>query len=383
MSPAATPQQVRLPAIEIRQTRRRRLYAFAIDGKFLHRFAAISRVKRDHDTSLRGYQRPEVLSHIAGIRSYLESADPLLPNALVVAFDRRVRFVPTGQLDGVSRSRPGVLVIPIDDRWSDLEKPGWIVDGQQRAAAVREAMIPRFPVCVTAFITDDQEEQRAQFILVNSTKPLPKGLIYELLPATNAVLPRQYRLRRVPAKLAERLNHDEDSPLRRLVQTPTTPEGVIKDNSLLRVIENSLSDGALYHLRSPVTGTGDEGHMVRVLKDFWTAVSHAFPDAWGLPPRRSRLMHGVGVISMGFLMDAIAERHLPDRFPSVQEYIADLRSLAPVCRWTSGNWDFDPPRRWNEVQNIPRDIQLISDYLLGHFDRRVTYRRPSVVAGSG
>jgi hypothetical protein len=40
---------------------------------------------------------------------------------------------------------------------------------------VREANVRTFPFCVTAFITASQGEQRAQFILVNSTKPLPKG----------------------------------------------------------------------------------------------------------------------------------------------------------------------------------------------------------------
>ena len=33
-----------------------------------------------------------------------------------------------------------------------------------------------------------KKEQTEQFILVNSTKPLPKGLIYELLPGTEATL---------------------------------------------------------------------------------------------------------------------------------------------------------------------------------------------------
>ena len=49
------------------------------------------------------------------------------------------------------------------------------MDGQQRCAAIRDAKVDRFPICVTAFITDSDIEQRSQFILVNSTKPLPKG----------------------------------------------------------------------------------------------------------------------------------------------------------------------------------------------------------------
>jgi DGQHR domain-containing protein len=58
---------------------------------------------------------------------------------------------------------------------------GWIVDGQQRCVAIRDARVDSFRVCVTAFITESDEEQRSEFILVHSAKPLPKGLIYELL----------------------------------------------------------------------------------------------------------------------------------------------------------------------------------------------------------
>src|SRR5262249_15164040 len=158
---------------------------------------------------------------------------------------------------------------------------------------------------VTAFITNDIRVQTEQFILVNSTKPLPKGLIYELLPSTEARLPTLLQRRRFPALLLDRLNRDEISPLRSMIQTPTTPNGIIKDNSILRMLENSLSDGLLYRLRD------EHGHertdeMVEVLCAFWGAVSKVFKDAWGVSPRRSRLMHGAGVVSLGFVMDAIA-----------------------------------------------------------------------------
>src|SRR5581483_1444502 len=116
-----------VPAIEVRQTARRRLYTFAIDGKLLHNVAAISRIHRHDDSSLVGYQRPEVISHIASIRSYIESADPLLPNAVVVAFDSRVTFKAQPGQRGVSRL--GWLSIPMGRGWADDEKPGWIVDG--------------------------------------------------------------------------------------------------------------------------------------------------------------------------------------------------------------------------------------------------------------
>jgi DGQHR domain-containing protein len=352
------------------------LYSFAVDGKKLPLFTTVSRIHRDGSSQIRGYQRPEVLTHIASIRRYLESEDPMIPNALVVAFDKRVRFEPTQPKEQAAYARPGYLVIPVDRQSHDEDKPGWVVDGQQRCAAIREAHIRSFPVCVTAFITDSDADQRSQFILVNSTKPLPKGLIHELLPSTNGALPTTLQLRRFPAYLLDRLNYEPGSSLYHLILTPTNPDGMIKDNSVLRMVENSLADGALYWFRDPGTGTGDVEAMLELLSSFWSAVREVFPDAWGVPPRRSRLMHGLGIVSLGFVMDAIAERLSRTSEPGHDDFVTDLRLLEEVCHWTSGYWKFGPrhERKWNDLQNTPRDIQLLTNYLLFEYKARVSAR---------
>ena len=56
--------KLRVPALEIRQSKGRKLYAFAVDGKQVPLFAAISRLGRDDDSSITGYQRPEVVGQV-------------------------------------------------------------------------------------------------------------------------------------------------------------------------------------------------------------------------------------------------------------------------------------------------------------------------------
>jgi DGQHR domain-containing protein len=362
--------ELRVPAIEVRQGVDRVLYSFAIDGKLISSFATVSRIRRDDGKGLSGYQRPEALSHIAEIRNYLESESPMVPNAVVIAFDTRLRFEPSVDVVApLQYTRVGSLVIPINTDLAAEDKPGLIVDGQQRLAAIREAEIESFPICVTAFITSEVREQTEQFILVNSTKPLPKGLIYELLPSTEVALPNFLRRRRFPSYLLDLLNHEEDSPLKGRVQTPTTPTGNIKDNSILKMLENSLSDGVLYRFRYTTNGAGDVDSIMTVLRNFWGAVRKLFDKAWDLPPRRSRLVHGAGIISLGFLMDAIAERHRRITILTEDQFAADLEPLREVCRWTDGYWDFGPgcQRKWNELQNTSRDIRLLSNYLLAQY----------------
>ena len=222
--------ELRLPAIEIQQGPRR-LYAFSVDGKLISQFATVSRVKRT-EGDLEGYQRPEQLAHIEQIQNYIESPDPLLPNAIVIAFDSSVRFVPAKVGPATEYSRTGELVIALDPSVPAHLRPGFIVDGQQRVAAIRDAEVESFPLCATGFIAQNIREQTEQFILVNSTKPLPKGLIHELLPETDAMLPLQLERRRLPAMLVTRLKtkreHRRSTGRSKLRRTPkdesrTTP----------------------------------------------------------------------------------------------------------------------------------------------------------------
>lgn len=357
--------ELRLPALEVRQGDRR-LYQFAMDGKRLADISTVSRVHRDEEGQIGGYQRPEVLRHVKAIRSYLESPGALMPNALVIAFDSRVRFEPAPDVKATDGSAVGSIVIPVSDEPSEIP-PGWVVDGQQRAAALRDAKLGSFPMPVVAFITDDLREQRAQFILVNNTKPLPKGLIHELLPVTEGYLPVALLRKRYPSKLLALLNLLPDSPMEHAIKTPTMPDGRIRDNSVLKMIENSITDGALYRYRDPLTGEGDTSLMLQVLWNFWTAVADMWPAAWTLPPRKSRLTHGVGIVALGYVMDEITERcSTGTEVPTSEAYTEHLQPLVEICAWTRGQWDFGlrEHRPWNELQVTSKDILKLTELLL-------------------
>lgn len=359
--------QLRLPALRLTQGQHH-IYMFGVDGKRLDDFTTVSRARRDDD-GLQGYQRPEVVAHIRAIRRYLESDGAMLPNAIVLAFTDQVTFeaskTDVGD-DAVAYAQPGELVIPVDETCADADKPAWLVDGQQRTAAIRDADLPEFPIAAVGFIAAGEDEQRSQFILVNSTKPLPKGLIYELLPETTGELPVRYARRRLPASLLTRLNTAIESPFRGAISTPTTPCGYIKDNSVLKMIENSLYEGALYQYRDPRTGEGDEDSMVRHLVAFWSRVHETWTTAWELPPRKSRLTHGVGIQSLGYIMDRLTADIVPSQSSFVDIIDGGLKLLAPHVAWTDGFWQLSSgdERRWNGLQNTPNDVRKLSNMFI-------------------
>ena len=344
------------------------VYAFFIRGADIVSVADISRVERDDADVLKGFQRPEIRTHVKGIVDYLNQGNVLFPNAIILAMSPQVRFVasrgtkPTGD-DGIAES--GTLTIPI---LHEGTRVAWIVDGQQRSLALAQAANGDIAVPVVGFVSDNLEVQRSQFILVNKAKPLPTRLINELLPETSAMLlPRDLSARKIPSEICNLLNRDPSSPFHKLIKRPSdrgASSAVITDTAVITMIRNSINNplGALSPYKSNSREGADLESMYRLLVSFWTAVKAVFPDAWGKDPRSSRLMHSAGIEAVGVLMDRIYGR-LTGSDDDVNLVRKELERVAPSCHWTKGTWE-SLGVAWNEIQNTPRDIKRLQDTLV-------------------
>ena len=71
--------------------------------------------------------------------------------------------------------------------------------------------------------------------------------------------------------------------------------------------------------------------MLALLKRYWSAVAEVFPEAWDASPRRSRLVHGVGIRGLGCLMDEISYELREEGIPSARLYAEHLRLVAEQC----------------------------------------------------
>jgi DGQHR domain-containing protein len=344
------------------------VYAFFIQGADIVKVADISRVERDESDALKGFQRPEIKSHVKGIVDYLNQGSVLFPNAIILAMSPGVRFAasrgskPTGD-EGLAQS--GTLTIPV---YQEGKRVAWIVDGQQRSLALAQAAKKNIAVPVVGFVSDSLEVQREQFILVNKAKPLPSRLINELLPETGGILlPRDLSSRKVPSELCNLLNRDPNSPFHKLIKRPSdraTTAAVVTDTPVVTMIRNSINNplGALAPYKASARESADIESMYKLLVTFWSAVKAVFPDAWGKDPRQSRLMHSAGIEAMGVLMDRIYAR-LPGSDEDAKTVQRELERVAPACRWTKGTWE-SLGVAWNEIQNTTRDIKKLQDALV-------------------
>ncbi len=374
------PRKTTEPVLAVRAVRTvqadKAIYAFFIAGADLLKIAEISRVHRDAEGSLQGFQRKGIKSHVQAITDFLDQGPVLFPNAIILAISPRARFTaargerPEGDL---RVSEAGTLRIPLP---LDGSRAAWIVDGQQRSIALSQAKDKTFPVPVVAFVSEELAVHREQFILVNKAKPLDPRLINELLPEVDAFFPRDLSARKIPSLLVHRLQSSPDSPFMGLIRRLSEDEAgaVVIDSALIKAIRLSIGGalGALAPLKAHGDTPADVDGMYRILVAYWSAAKAAFPEAWGLPATDSRLMHSAGIEAMSLLMDRVMARAAPGADLQAHAYDA-LSRIAPHCRWTSGRWT-ELQRDWNEIQNLPRDIKLLSSHL-ARLDRQYAFAK--------
>lgn len=365
-----TTRAITCHALQVKQPAASPLYLFALTAQQLSEVASVSRLSRNDQGSLEGYQRAIAREHVANIVTYLAEANALLPNAVVLALSSDARFEERrgpGNDDGAAVA--GRLTIPLPE--AGQLRPAWIVDGQQRSTALAQISNRSFPVPVAAFVTDSIDLQRDQFIRVNSVKPLDKGLVTELLPEVAVSISPRLAAKKIPSALVDLLNSSSDSPFHGLIRRPSTPTSerrrtTVQDTSLVLAIQESLSttSGCLFPFRNLATGHTDHESIWWMLITYWTAVRDVFPEAWGRPPTESRLMHGCGIRSMGRLMDRMMSSVEPfdDHAPEVLHRA--LTQLAPVCHWTSGHWEEIGGLAWNDIENTPRHLRMLSNWLI-------------------
>lgn len=364
------PTKIRRRALRFVQDPAHPVFLFALTAEELTQIASVSRVGRGEGGELIGYQRPEVRKHVQDIQAYLDSAKrgPLFPNAVILALSPMATFrqVRGPKIDDLVEA--GTLEIPLPREGQP--KPAWIVDGQQRALALSRCKRRDMPVPISAFLADDVATQREQFLLVNSTKPLPRGLVSELLPEVDTVLPAMLAARKAPAALCDMLNRDPESPFHGLVHrasAKTRAKGeVVTDTALISLLQYSFMNpaGCLFSYRNLATGETDYEGVKAVLYTFWRAVKEVFPDAWGKPPTESRLMHSVGLRAMARVMDRVMATLDVGGRRAAGHVRKQLEAIQPVCAWTSGAWQELDGLKWNQLQSTPQHIRMLTNLLL-------------------
>jgi DGQHR domain-containing protein len=355
-------QTYKYTAVRALQADNKYVFSFAAKPKDILKFATIDGVKRHQDGKLDGFQRHQIAPHIKEIRKYLERSDAILPNAIIVAFLDNLK---------ITEKNGGLLELVITS--SEESPPGFVVDGQQRLTALSGLDRDDFEIFVSGILCSDYNELRQQFILINNTRPLPKALIYELLPSVEG-LPERFSKRAFASRIVEKLNYTKipDAVFYNRIHQHTNSAGKLSDIAIQKIVMESSTNGAVREFiqESPGLDAASiakvEDRTFHLINTFFRAVKEVFPSAWNdMSPRTSRLVHGTGLVSMGFVMEYL---YVAYGEISKEKFVKGLRLIEKKTAWTDGKWVFskDDQRPWNGIQNNPSDIDLLTNFLIRH-----------------
>lgn len=313
-------------------------------------------------------KQPVVRQHVNSIRAGLGEENALMLTTIVLGLTPDVRFRSSrgpDVSDGLSTA--GTLEIPLQTRAG--RKPAWLLDGYYRVLALGENERSDFAVPVCAIVADDPALLRQQFDRIHNTRPLPPEIPDLLFPRGTVPISPRLGPQELPDAVCNWLNNDPESPFRGLVGAKKEAKGAqfpALRAALRAVVAEALSSpyGGLFPYRNIATGETDVNGLCNAVKTYWSAVKAVFTDAWGKTPKTSRLMHPVGIRTMGRLMNRVLPAIDLSADDRLQQTIAQLEKIRPVCHWTAGVWEELDGLRWDKVEATPRHVNLLSNFLV-------------------
>ena len=256
----------------------------------------------------RGYQRlpreDRFGSKRGSIVRYLDRDMGCFPTAILVNIRGNLTYHEEKSLGLFSIGR-----LEIDD-----DEKFWLLDGQHRVEALRRAMIDKkkfedYPVVVSILQLSKRFEELMYFYLVNRRQQgVPTDLVYRQLQLKlkekgeewlHQFEGKQNLNKGKAATIVDMLNENPKSPWRgriRMVTEERLDHHILRDKLMIRVIAAILSKKECRNI-SPED-------MADLLVDYWSVISHLYPDAF-VNPRPYTLLGAQGVTALHYLFPDI------------------------------------------------------------------------------
>lgn len=328
------------------------LYVFAIDGKTIAKQLGVQRMTW-HSGKLQGFQRQLDKNRVRVIAQYL-GKNPVLPNALVVAFKSNALAFEANANQDAAQPRLGKIVISGKLRevngelhpLKENERIGYVIDGQHRLKAIEESTLQEgeFPIIVCAFDGVDTRFQLDQFYALNQTVPIGTAHL--------ALLRRQLGYEPPPREAYKKAISDVAGILQEMDGSPFAPEthisvpkiysGPLSITVLEGVIDRAVKNTQLRHLWKQNAADIPVKELKGVAKGlyvFFKGVSEAFPQYWGKRPKDQRLFSAIGLYAMIMFYDKVMTGLDINSASAVQRVKDKLKPISDVP--------------WGKMQAIP------------------------------
>ncbi len=330
------------------------LYLFIADGKEMAKQVGVRRMEwHKGKFKAEGFQRALDMNRVGEIGTYL-SQNPILPNALVVAFEEgTLEFdpLPGQQEDSVAKFGHLKVKGKLIDKDGELEpltereRIGYVIDGQHRLKAIESSTLPEgsFPVIISAFYRVDARFQLSQFYALNQTVPISRALLALLRRELGYQLPTREARKKAISDVCGILQSKPNSPFEaeKYVGSPIY-KGPLSITVVEGMVERAIKNTILRWKWNENANLIPESHLQDIAQSlyvYWKGVSEVFPEYWGKRPRDQRLFCAIGLYTMIQFFDKVMENIDINSATAVQEVKARLKPIK------------DLP--WGKLQAIP------------------------------
>ncbi|WP_210651513.1 DGQHR domain-containing protein [Nocardioides sp. SYSU D00065] len=370
-------------------------YQFSIEGRLVRGLARIDRLDALAGT---GQQRDEIKAHVGRIREGVASGTHVPNPVLLVMLEESTQILDVLEEVGDDTPNSFVVIRPLEEfqevvrdngavvqrsrivemsfPWRraafDEEKSVLLVDGQQRTAALSLIGVEDLAFIdlgVSAVVANDEEAKRV-FQVANDSVKISTDFSKALL-ASMEEAPGYLKDEQITAEVVRLLALDDtDSPFYDIVKYPGSKAAgtVVVYNSVFGIV-------ASFRRGLPEDLTGDAATLSAIVADGFRAVRDTWPDAWGLKPSESKLMHGAGLRAVTQVLVEKMQGYLTNgedlgADETKAKLLASLGRLSTKVVWTdaaAAAGTATQKKHWREDisgrQNTNQDITALSGFL--------------------
>ncbi len=288
----------------------------------IHRFHSPDKINKI------GVQRIKHIKWVEELQEGLKSPKAEMWSTAIIYFD--IDKIEYTKLRDFEDQEIGVIIINYDGHVYDANKPGWILDGQQRMWALENIaintedpdsleLIGPITIVIGEFEDNDSNDKldfiRRTFYITNKTQNLPanfrKDLLATLNESSQEILTKKDKKDTLIASIVDDLSKDVDSPFTNLIDMynlglPRKQGEYISRGAMNYVIQEILEYEAFNKENLPIPKSDNRYNFnINLIKDYFNAINYIFLNEWEKPTEESRIRSRLVLTSFASLLSKI------------------------------------------------------------------------------
>lgn len=350
-----------------------------------------------------GVQRQRHDKWVGELKEGLKSPKAEMWSTAIIYFDKdKIEYTKLREYDG---QEIGVIIINYDGHVYDAEKPGWILDGQQRMWALENIAISSedpdslklvgpVTIAIGEFYNEDIEAKlnfiRRTFSHANKTQNLPKNFRKDLIGTlddySQETMTKKDKKDALISSIIRYLNSDNDSPFKDIIDMqnrglPRIQGELISWGAMNYIIQEILEYEAFNKEDLPIPESDSRYKFnLELIKDYFNALKYIYPSEWEQSVQNSRLRSRLVLSSFSMLIGKILHISIAlssDRETRFKEIVRENLKISEDERVS---FDVNSPLLLN-LKNNQADIKTLTENLIKIYAQNSQYSPEELIIG--